>query len=413
MAATATMSEADPRYPGWRVAGAAALGIFCWAIPPYSFAVFLRPLTEEFGWSRQSVSAVFGIAAMTAAVCSIAAGVLIDRVGPRRVVVPCLLVGALAFLGRAFIEPPFWHVVVLFALSGVAGSGASPLGYLRMVSGWFDRRRGQALGIAIAGSALGSMMHPPVAQALIDLAGWRRAHLLLGAFMLFVGVPVVAAFARPRAMPGVTAPVAPVAGATVTEGLGSRLFWVLAAVLLVDSLANSSVTIHLPAMLGDRGLASAQGALALSAMGAAAVAGRLVTGWAIDRIFAPYISVALLVASALGLYVLTTADTLALGVSGAVLVGFGMGGEGDITPYLLSRYFGLRSFSTLYGAMFAVNAVAWAIGPTLMGRTHDATGSYVSQLVVLMAGLAIGVVLMLTLPRYAPATASAPAPAGA
>lgn len=413
MFASATIPERDPRYPGWRVAGAAAVGIFCWAIPPYSFAVFLRPLTEEFGWSRQSVSAVFGIAAMTAAACSIAAGFLIDRVGSRRVVVPCLLVAALAFLGRAFVEPPFWHVVALFALSGIAGSGASPLGYLRMVSGWFDHRRGQALGVAIAGSALGSMMHPPVAQALIDLVGWRSAHLVLGGVMLLIGVPVVAAFARPRAVATVTAPSAPIAGATAAAGLGSRWFWVLAVVLLADSLANSSVTIHLPAMLGDRGLSASQGAVALSAMGAAAVAGRLVTGWAIDRVFAPYISVALLAASALGLYVLTSADTVATGVSGAVLVGFGMGGEGDITPYLLSRYFGLRAFSTLYGCMFAANAVAWAIGPTLMGRAHDATGSYVSQLAVLMAGLGLGAVLMLTLPRYGPVAVRDPAPAGA
>jgi predicted MFS family arabinose efflux permease len=405
-AAMSRVDERDLRYPGWRVALAAGVGVFCWSVPPFSFTVFLKPLAEEFAWSRESVSAVFGLAALVAAACAAPAGYLLDKVGARAVVIPALTVAAVVFALRAFLAPPFWHVAALFALTGVAGIGTSPMAYVRVVATWFDARRGLALGVAISGAALGAMVHPPVAQALIDAAGWRRAHLILAAFMLCVGVPVVAVFLRPRPRPaGVAEPAAAATGATLGEGLSSWMFWVLAVVLLCDATVNGSVTVHLPALLTDRGVSGPQSAVALSAMGGAAFIGRLVVGWIIDRAFAVHISIALIVLSAAGAVVLAAAETFAAGTTGAMLVGFGMGGEADVTPYLLSRYFGLRAFSTLYGVMFMATGIAWAIGPALMGRSFDATGSYSAHLLLLAVLLVAAAALMLTLPRYpAPAT---------
>ena len=97
---------------------------------------------------------------------------------------------------------------------------------------------------------------------------------------------------------------------------------------------------------------------------------------------------------------LSGADSLGAGVIGAGLIGLGMGGEADVTPYLLSRYFGLRSFSVLYGLTWTFYAVAGAIGPVLMGKAFDLTGSYEALLVRLSIGtFAVGS-LMLFLPRY-------------
>ena len=125
----------------------------------------------------------------------------------------------------------------------------------------------------------------------------------------------------------------------------------------------------------------------------------------------------LLAMAAVGIYVLSWADTLAAGMAGATLVGFGMGGEGDITPYMLSRYFGLRSFSTLYGLTWTAYAIAGAIGPVLMGQAFDATGSYEALLVRLAAGTLAVAAVTLLLPRYdaAPSgarTATSPRTAG-
>ena len=135
-------------------------------------------------------------------------------------------------------------------------------------------------------------------------------------------------------------------------------------------------------------------------MGGASLLGRLVTGWLLDRFFAARVSFVLLAMAALGTFLLSGAQSLPMGVLAAVLIGFGMGGEADVMPYLLSRYFGLRSFSTLYGLTWTAYACAGAIGPVLMGKAFDATGSYEALLVRLAAGMLAVATLMLLAPRY-------------
>lgn len=369
-----------------------------------SFAVFLKPIADEFGWTRQSVSSVFGVSALVAALFAPAAGALIDRVGARRVVIPCLSVAALVFAARAFVTPPFWHLVALFATTGVVGLGCAPMAYVRLVSSWFDERRGQALGFAVAGAALGGMVHPALAHVLINRVGWRTAQLVLGALMLGLGVPAVAAFLRTRPVaPATTRPAG--APAAVRGAMATRAFWIVALGTLCDSIVNSSVTVHLPALVTDRGFGAGTGAVALSTLGAATFLGRLSSGWLLDRFVAPYVAAGLLAISTAGVLLFVGAESAAAHFVAAALVGFGMGGDADVTPYLLTRYFGLSAFSTLYGWTFTATALAWAIGPTLMGRAFDVSGSYGPHLTRLAVMLAVASAAMCLLPRRA-----APAP---
>jgi predicted MFS family arabinose efflux permease len=191
-----------------------------------------------------------------------------------------------------------------------------------------------------------------------------------------------------------------VRGASVGDGLRSRVFWIVVAVLFFTSIAQNGAITHLSALLTDRGVAPSSAALALSAMGAASLVGRFVTGWLLDRFFAARVSFALLVISAIGTFVLSSAQSFAAGAAGAALIGFGTGGEADVTPYILSRYFGLRSFTTLYALTWTAYACAGAIGPVLMGRAFDATGSYEALLARLAVAIVAVASLMLLLPRY-------------
>ena len=131
---------------------------------------------------------------------------------------------------------------------------------------------------------------------------------------------------------------------SLREGLMSRVFWILAAVLFCSSIAQNGAIAHMAALLTDRGVSASGAALAVSAMGGASLAGRLLTGWLLDRFFAARVSIALLAVAALGTFLLSGAQSLAMGVVAAVMIGIGMGGEADVTLYILSRYFGLRSF---------------------------------------------------------------------
>jgi MFS family permease len=384
------------RYGGWTVAAGAGVGVFFASIGFATFAVFLKPLTDEFAWAREAVSRAFGGMTLGAAVSAPFVGRLVDRIGTAKVGALCLLVCGGTFASLALLTAHLWHLYATFAVVGLAMTGTSAVVYARVITSWFDRRRGVALGVVMASAAVASITHPPMASALIGLVGWRTAYLLLGLAGVAVGVPIVIRTVRERA----EAPRqgAPTGGATVREALGSRVFWILILVVFGSTLALNGVVVHLSALLTDRGLSSGRAAIVLSALGSASLTGRLVTGWLLDRFSAARVAFALLAVAALGTFVLTNATTFAAGVIAAVFIGLGTGGEFDVVPYLLSRDFGLRSLSTLYGLHWTTWGIAGFVGPVLMGRAFDATGSYE----IVLLGFAIGTVVVATLMLLVP-----------
>lgn len=399
-----TFDEDSRHYEGWRVALASSACVFVSfaSLLVYTFGVFLKPLAQEFSWSREAVSAAFGIAAMTVAAVSPPLGYLLDRVSPRRIIVPCMTVFGLAFASLALLTPHLWHLYAVFFVFGIVANGTAQMAYTGAVSSWFRARRGMALAVLLSGGAIGAMVLPPMADGLIEHLGWRTACVALGAMVLVIGVPCAALFIRERpdtARAHVAAPAIN-SGSTMAEALGSRVFWILVTVLFVGSIAQNGAITHMAALLTDRGVSARGAAVAVSAMGGASLAGRFVTGWLIDRFFAPRVSIVLLSTAAVGVLLLAVAHTFAAGALASVLIGLGMGAEADVTPYLLSRYFGLRSFSMLYGCTWTAYACAGALGPILMGRAYDLTGSYQALLMTLAVATFAVASLMGLMPRY-------------
>ena len=218
----------------------------------YTFGVLLKPLAEEFSWSREAVSAAFGIAAMTVAACSPPLGYLFDRVKPTRIIVPCLIVFGCAFASLALLTPRLWQLYLTFFVLGVVGNGTAQMAYSRAVSSWFERRRGTALAVVMSGGAIGAIVLPPAAEALIETVGWRRACLVLGAMVLVVGIPIVARFIRERPADRGAATV--LDGVSIREGVTSRVFWILVVVLFAQSIAQNGALTHMSALLTDRGV---------------------------------------------------------------------------------------------------------------------------------------------------------------
>jgi predicted MFS family arabinose efflux permease len=305
-----------------------------------------------------------------------------------------------AFASISLLTPHLWHLYALFVVFGLVAMATSQVAYSRAISTWFHARLGTALAFGMCGSALGAMILPPIAQRLIDALGWRRAAITLGIAILAIGLPTVLAFVRERPGTRTAAGRVAVAGATVGEGLRDYRFWIIVVVLFCISIAQNGSITHLSALLTDRGLHPDRAAIAVSALGGAALFGRIATGWLLDRFFAPWVSFALLALAALGVFVLSSAATLGAGVLAAVLVGFSMGGEADVIPFLVARYFGLRSFSVLYALTWTFYAIAGAIGPVLMGKAFDASGSYTTLLLWIAGAIVVVAPLMLLLPRY-------------
>ena len=398
--AAAAPNEHSIRYAGWRVAVASSACVLVSfaSLLVYTFAIFLKPLAAEFGWSREAVSAAFGIAALAVAACSPPLGWLLDRYPARRIILPCVTIFGCAFASLALLTRHLWHLYAIFLILGMVGNGTAQLAYSRVLTTWFQERRGVAFSILLGGSAAGAMVLPPIAEALIRTVGWRTSFAILGAAVLAIGLPC-GSRVRERYRAAHSA-AKPATGVSVADGVRSRIFWIIVAELFLISISQNATVTHLSALLTDRGIAAGKAALAVSAMGGAILAGRLFTGLLLDRYFAPRVAVCLFALSALGTFLLAGARSFPVGMGAAALIGFGMGGEGDVTPYLLSRYFGLKSFSTLYGFTWTAYAIAGAVGPVIMGRAFDATGSYRALLMQLAAVTLAAASLMLLLPRY-------------
>jgi MFS family permease len=401
MAMPAAKASAPRLNPGWLVVLAAYFGamVSFGSLLVFTFSIFVKPLSGAFGWSRESISAAFGFAALTVAVCSPPLGQLLDRFGPRRVILPCMAVFGIAFASLGFLTPRLAHLYAVFVVLGIVGNGTTQMGYSRAVSTWFDRRRGLALALVMAGVGTGAMVFPPIAQALIAGHGWRAAYVVLGSLVLLFGLPLTALFVRERPRGSIQEHTA-LDGTTVAQGVRSRVFWILIGTLFLSSISVNGAIAHLSPLLTDRGVAARNAALAASLLGFASFCGRLITGFLLDRFFGPRVGFFLYAAAAAGILLLATAGAALPGMGAAMLIGLGVGAEADLTPYLLTRYFGLRSFSTLYGFTWTAYAIAGAIGPVWMGKAFDATGSYASLLTTLSVATLASAGLLLLLPKY-------------
>jgi MFS family permease len=396
------LNESDPRYYGWRVVTAASLGVMggFGSLFVYTFAVFVKPLSAQFGWTREAISLGFGVAAIALGAVSPLLGRWLDTIAPRRIILPCVAVFACGIASLAMLRGPVWQFYATCVVLGAVGNGAAHLAYSRSISTWFQKRLGMALAIVMVGAGLGAMILPLVAQSMISEFGWRAAYAALGGLALLLGFPLTWRYVRERDHVRRDVHSAPLSGTTWQSGIRSVTFWVIVAVLFVSSISTNGAITHLVALLTDRGISGAGAAACASLLGGISVFGRVGAGSLLDRFFGPRVAFLMNLIAAAGLFALAYAKTLSAGCLAATLIGIGVGSEAAVTPYLLSRYFGLRSFSTLYGLTWTFYAAAGAIGPVILGRSFDLTGSYTSLLAALGIAFAAISILFLFLPRY-------------
>jgi len=391
--------ETSWSHPGWKVAIASSFACMAGfgSIVVYSFGAFIKPLTTEFGWSRQTISTAFACASVTLGICSPAIGYLLDRYGPRRVILPAVILFALAFSSLSLLHSSLTQLFCTFILIGAIGNATAQLGYTRAVATWFRTHRGAAIATLLVGSSFGMVAVPVITQKLLAHVGWRLSYAILGAIPLVVAVPLVSLFVRESPQP-LSASIATAEEARYAAR--SRAFWILLVTLFLAAMSTTGTITQLSALLTDRGLNVSQAGYAVAVAGASSLLGRLVTGWLLDRYFAPRVGMVLLFTTAGGLYVLSTAHSFGVAMLASALIGFSMGGEADVTPYLLARYFGTRRLGLLYGWGWTAYAVAAALGSVLMGRAFDKSGTYEHLLITFAIATFVAGLLMFGMPLY-------------
>lgn len=401
------MSQARPMTAWGVVLGSAlALSVSNGPIAVFAFGVFIPPLIAEFGWSRAEVSLAITLYTVFLGIAGPFFGVLIDRYGQRRLQLLSLSVFSLLLASVSLVHS-LATFLCLFALIGVAGPGATPVPYAKVVSGWFDERRGLALGVAMMGTGIGGMMLPPIATALLNAYDWRGGFVGLGSLVALVALPAIFFLIKepPRA---VRVQALQLSGPSVTWAsvLGDSKFWYIAVPAGLVATSITGTLVHVPTMLGDRGLAAASIAPIIAVSGLASLIGRLSTGLLLDSFFAPLVAAATFVLAAAGFLLLAAEGPVWFAWLGAMLLGLGLGAEVDIIGYLISRYFPLHAYGRIYGSAFLLFGLGNGAGAYLSGLCFDITGAYTVALWAYGGSMVLSAVLALRLGpyRFAPGT---------
>jgi MFS family permease len=410
-----TKSFGSPRiFYGWWMVLASSIAMAAGPILiTATFGIFVKPLAETFGWSRGAISLAFSLIALMVSFYAPVIGALVDRLGPRKVIVCGAVVFGSGFCSFWFLSASLWQFYGSYLLTALGGACLTSIPFATAISRWFVRQRGIALGIMGTGGFIGGMYAPPLVTYVITTAGWRWAYVTLGLLVWAIAIPTIGLFLvespqqiglRPdgRTEDEPPRPTATAHGAssrdyTLAEARVTVPFWCMAASFALLSGTLHGCITHLAPLLTDKGLSPQQAAAALMLLSGMGVLGRIIAGYLIDRLPPHLVAAGLFLAVVIGLFAALGASDIRLALVFAAMVGLGFGAETDIMPYLISRHFGLASFGTIFGWLYGAFAFGAVLGPLLMGTMFDNTGSYQLALTIFIPATVVGAGLMLPL----------------
>lgn len=406
-------SGSQPRfYYGWVIVGlcfcnlAVAFGIW------YSFSVFFLALMRDFGWGRATASSIFSVFIICSALTGPVAGRLLDRFGPRLV----MPMGA-ALLSLALFLVSFTQNLWFFRLTyGVlAGAGVSLMGFTTnsaILSRWFERRRGTAVGIAIAGVGMGMTIFTPLAERWIAAFGWRGAYMCLAALVAGLIIPLNLFLARPtpesmglkmegggqgggkkRKHPRWEMKILNHEWAdrpwTLAHAVKTRPFWMLMGAYCFSSMCYQSALMHAASAMVDAGYSLHLAAVYLGMVGILSSGGKVLFGFLSDRLgreLATFLTVCICTLGFLALMFITPQYTiLALGFM--VLFGIGYGGSTPIYPAASADLFMGGSFGLIFAVIFLGTGLGGSVGTYVTGLLRDVTGNYLLSFCLCIAAL--------------------------
>lgn len=400
----------------------------------WAFGLYVEPLESEFGWSRAEVSLGFSISLLVSGLSGPLVGRWIDARGPRSAIIVGAVLTAVTYVLLA-TTAELWQWYAYNTVNAVFRQLMFFIPFQALISRWFDRRRGIALGILATGFSMGGFIVVPVMRVVIDSVGWEGSFVFSGAIILAVYVPMGLLLVRnsPAQMgtfidgeqrldaAGEPAPPRALGGITAGQALRSPYFWVMAVALTLFFYGAFGWLVHQIPFYESVGVSRGVAAALVSAAAAGGMASRLVFGYLADRI--PRIETA-----AMGMIACLMAGLTALlldsGTAGIIVFltfwVVGSGGGPLLEPLLLPRAFGLRHFASILGTLLVIETIGIIVSPAASGLIYDSTGSYDWALAMLLAALGGSFVLFYVASRmrrpYEPQawpSASSAVPAGA
>ncbi|RJP15567.1 MAG: MFS transporter [Candidatus Abyssobacteria bacterium SURF_5] len=393
-------------YGWWIVLVSSFVIFFGTGIGFYSFGVFVKPLEASFGWSRAAISATIAVWALVYGVTGPVIGALLHKYGARYIIAASALIAGICWLFLSRLTGMSQLFVLMF-FSGIGTAGITLIPNQTLISNWFDRYRGRAMGIMMVGIGLGGLTMPPLANFLITTYSWRVSFFVLGLILLGI-IPPVLLFIRTRPADMGLEPdgvihahdggsdlqereARSVVGLSTNQAVRTSSFWLLFGAFACLIFGESGLTVHFVALIDDAGVSSQMAATYWAIAVGISSAGRLGFGFLSDRFNPKNLiatthglhAVALVLLLVFFLYLKIQSPAVLLPFS--ILYGLSLGGSAVLLPVVVARCFGMLSFSKLLGLLMSGFALGVVGGPVVAGSIADATGSYTLAIILFIA----------------------------
>ncbi len=397
----------------WPTVLGCAMGYSCIGLQTFCFGPFVGAIEQEFGWSRAQTMSGFTVMSGGAVLFNLLGGIAVDRFGARPVALfgQLLLCSSFALLSLADGSIVNW--IALWALVAMAvGMMQGPV-WTRSVAALFDKGRGLAIAAVLSGSSLTAALAPLIATTLIDAFDWRSA--LIGTAAIWLGLTFPFSFilfaratgaSSSRNTPMAAEPASSLPGMTAREAMRQPAYWLIVGGMFSFILYTMALAPNLVPLLISKKLSLAAAAQIAALVGVVGLVARLSVGHLLDIFPTHIVAFLIFLFPLFGLALMMQQDPgiLALVIATAIF-GATVGAENDVIIYLVSKYFGIRSFGALLGGINSIAAIAATIGPICAGWIYDRTGTYDMMLLVVGCIMGLGALGMFALGRLQPIAA--------
>jgi len=385
-------------YGVWVVAGSFVLLFLFAGAGFYSFSIFIKPLEDEFGWSRSAISFAMSLYMILQGITGPFVGHAVDSHGPKKVMTLFAALSGAAFILVSFTSS-LWNFYLAYALLSLSTTGIGFIPVSSVLARWFVRRRGTAIGFAMVGISAGGLVMAPLVGLVISRLGWRTAFVLLGALVWLLALPVTLFLMRGSPaeigllpdgdVPGSGTAAephsrsAPASSSSAAEGgwplraaVRSRAFLWIGTTFFLGPVAQMAMLQHQVPLIVEAGISDALAPTALGVTAGLGGLGKLCFGRISEVLPFRYAVVLCFGLQALGVLVLLGADDITSVWIYVAIFGFAMGGVIVLLPLVVGHFFGLAAFGVIMGTLSLVLAFGNASGALISGMIHDFFGSY-------------------------------------
>ncbi|MBI2906799.1 MAG: MFS transporter [Chloroflexi bacterium] len=404
-------------YGWWMVASSFLMMMVSGGILSYGFTAFFNPIIDEFGWTRAETSLAFSLRGLEGGIAQPIIGVLVDRLGPRKLILSGVMAAGVGFVLMA-ATPSLWYFYATFLLVATGTSAGWGTPQYTAIANWFTTKRSLAMGFLSSSYGVSGIM-VPMLVASIAVLGWRWTLVLAGLILIVVGVPnaFVIKHRPPREDPAAGAdrvktpagiergrPV-PV-GLSAVEVLRTRTFWLLIGFVSFSGFAEAAIAVHFIPHLTSLGFSREMGGLILTGATFSSLIGRVGFAWLGDHFSKRHLMAISTVLRLVGVVTFTFMTEPWLIIPFLFTYGPGYGAPIPLMSALQVDYFGLKAFGTVRGLIYTGWTIAAMVGPLVAGWVFDVAGSYQPALVVFSASIVISIPMILA--ATAPGRAGAP-----